>query len=218
MQESERKYKWYYSPKCTFKNEKKAGREKTMVSVLTRAKKCAKISFVFEKDAGVAQSVEQLIRNQQVMCSSHTTSSKKHRKLRFSMLFCCENAEKGVGQNVGQALTHTVTHKRNKLYPRKWTRDFDPWSRSADTHLTHRGSQRLCRLLPAHAPWVQRNARKDPKSTGEKLLPFRCSACLRDLSNLRHEAAHFLRGLLLHLPCDVGVGSQGESRVVVTEH
>ena len=158
------------------------------------------------------------LRNQQVMCSSHTTSSKKHRKLRFSMLFCCENAEKGVGQNVGQALTHTVTHKRNKLYPRKWTRDFDPWSRSADTHLTHRGSQRLCRLLPAHAPWVQRNARKDPKSTGEKLLPFRCSACLRDLSNLRHEAAHFLRGLLLHLPCDVGVGSQGESRVVVTEH
>ena len=147
-----------------------------------------------------------------------STHDKKHRKLRFSMLFCCENAEKGVGQNVGQALTHTVTHKRNKLYPRKWTRDFDPWSRSADTHLTHRGSQRLCRLLPAHAPWVQRNARKDPKSTGEKLLPFRCSACLRDLSNLRHEAAHFLRGLLLHLPCDVGVGSQGESRVVVTEH
>ena len=54
MQESERKYKWYYSPKCTFKNEKKAGREKTMDSVLTRAKKCAKIAFVFEKDAGVA--------------------------------------------------------------------------------------------------------------------------------------------------------------------
>ena len=26
----------------------------------------------------------------------------------------------------------------SKLYPRKWTRDFDPWSRSADTHLTHR--------------------------------------------------------------------------------
>ena len=115
-------------------------------------------------------------------------------------------------------LTHTVTHTRNKLYPRKWTRDFDPWSRSADTHLTHRGSQRLCRLLPAHAPWVQRNARKEPKSTGEKLLPFRCSACLRDLSNLRHEAAHFLRGFLLHLPCDVGVGAESESGVVVTEH
>ena len=110
MQESERKYKWYYSPKCTFKNEKKADREKTMVSVLTRAKKCAKISFVFEKDAGVAQSVEQLIRNQQVRCSSHPTSSKKHRKLRFSMLFCCKNAENSVSQNAGQLLTHTVTH------------------------------------------------------------------------------------------------------------
>ena len=35
-------------------------------------------------------------------------------------------------------LTHTVTHTTNKLYPRKWTRDFDPWPRSADTHLTHR--------------------------------------------------------------------------------
>ena len=115
-------------------------------------------------------------------------------------------------------MTHTVTHTTNKLYPRKWTRDFDPWPRSADTHLTHRVSQRLCRLLPAHAPWVQRNARKDPKSTGEKLLPFRCSACLRDLSNLRHEAAHFLRGLLLHLSCGVGVGAESESGVVVTQH
>ena len=110
MQESERKYKWYYSPKCTFKNEKKADREKTMVSVLTRAKKCAKISFVFEKDAGVAQSVEQLIRNQQVRCSSHPTSSKKHRKLRFSVLFHCKNAENSTSQNAGQLLTHTVTH------------------------------------------------------------------------------------------------------------
>ena len=168
--------------------------------------------------AGVAQSVEQLIRNQQVMCSSHTTSSKKHRKLRFSMLFVAKTLKKVWVKMWVNCLTHTLTHTGNKLYPRKWTRDFDPWPRSADTHLTHRGSQRLCRLLPAHAPWVQRNARKEPKSTGEKLLPFRCSACLRDLSNLRHEAAHFLRGLLLHLPCDVGVGSQGESRVVVTEH
>ena len=27
------------------------------------------------------------------MCSSHTTSSKKHRKLWFSVLFCCQNTE-----------------------------------------------------------------------------------------------------------------------------
>ena len=36
--------------------------------------------------------------------------------------------------------------------------------------------------------------------------------------HLRHETAHFLRGLLLHLPCSVGVGAEGESRVVVTQH
>lgn len=33
------------------------------------------------------------LRNQQVVCSSHTTNSKKHRKLRLSVLFCCQNTE-----------------------------------------------------------------------------------------------------------------------------
>ena len=105
-------------------------------------------------------------------------------------------------------LTDFMKHVSNRI-----------WEETLTHTVAHTaGSQRLCRLLPAHAPWIQRNARKDPKSTGEKLLPFRCSACLRDLSNLRHEAAHFLRGLLLHLPCDVGVGAEGEARVVVPEH
>ena len=40
--------------------------------------------------------------NQQVRCSSHPTSSKTHRKLRFLVLFCCKNAENGASQNVGQ--------------------------------------------------------------------------------------------------------------------
>ena len=44
----------------------------------------------------------------EVMCSSHTTSSKKHRELRFSMLFCYKNAANVVGQGVGQTLTHTL--------------------------------------------------------------------------------------------------------------
>ena len=44
------------------------------------------------------------------------------------------------------------------------------------------------------------------------LMFFFCS------HHLCHEAAHFLRGLLLYLPCDVGVGSQGEARVVVSQH
>ena len=48
----------------------------------------------------------------EVGSSNLPSSSKKHRELRFSMLFCCKNAENGVSQNVGQALTHTVTHTR----------------------------------------------------------------------------------------------------------
>ena len=48
----------------------------------------------------------------EVGSSNLPSSSKKHRKLRFSVLFCCKNAENGASQNVGQALTHTVTHTR----------------------------------------------------------------------------------------------------------
>lgn len=59
---------------------------------------------------------------------------------------------------------------------------------------------------------------KNQRAPERKLLPFRCSACLWDLSNLRHEAAHFLRGLLLHLPCDVGVGAEREARIEMAEH
>ena len=50
------------------------------------------------------------LRNQQVRCSSHPTSSKKRRKLRFSMLFCYKNATNIVGQGVGQILPHTLTY------------------------------------------------------------------------------------------------------------
>ena len=39
--------------------------------------------------------------------------------------------------------------------------------------------------------------------------------CLHDLC---HEAAHRLCGLVLLLPCCVGVGSQGEACIVVAEH
>ena len=36
--------------------------------------------------------------------------------------------------------------------------------------------------------------------------------------HLRHETAHFLRGLLLHLPCDVGIGAERKASVVVAQH
>ena len=36
--------------------------------------------------------------------------------------------------------------------------------------------------------------------------------------HLRHEAAHFLCGLLLHLPRNMGVATKGEASIVVTQH
>ena len=44
------------------------------------------------------------------------------------------------------------------------------------------------------------------------------SAALLFLHDLCHEIAHLFGGALLHLPRDVGVGSQCESRVEVSEH
>ena len=38
------------------------------------------------------------------------------------------------------------------------------------------------------------------------------------LHHLRHEAAHGFRRLILHLPGGVGVGAEGKSRVVVSQH
>ena len=44
------------------------------------------------------------------------------------------------------------------------------------------------------------------------------SAALLFLHDLCHEIAHLFGGTFLHLPRDVGVGSQCESRVEMTEH
>ena len=98
-----------------------------------------------------------------------------HRKLRFSVLFCCKNAENGVGQNVGQLP--------------------DP---HRDPHAEMHG--------------------KGERAPERKLPPFRCSACLRDLSDLCHEAAHHLCSFILLLLRGVGVGAQREACVVVTQH
>ena len=44
------------------------------------------------------------------------------------------------------------------------------------------------------------------------------SAALLFLQHLRHEISHLFGGTFLHLPRDVGVGAQCESRVEMTEH
>ena len=57
--------------------------------------------------------------------------------------------------------------------------------------------------------------------TGREVrLPNRCAVCVpfRPLSHLRHEVAHGLGGLVLLLAGGVGVGSQGESGIVMAQH
>ena len=117
----------------------------------------------------------------EVGSSNLPSSSKKHRKLRFSMLFCCKNAEKGVGQNVGQLPDpHRDPHR-----------------------LAISGFAAYCQL-PHGYNEMRRKIQRAPE---RKPFPFRCSVCLWDLLNLCHETAHFLCGLLLHLPRSVCVGA-----------
>ena len=92
-----------------------------------------------------------IIRNQQVRCSSHPTSSKKHRKLRFSVLFCCKNAENGASQNVGQLPDpHRDPHaERVKEYRRG---GFAPspiflMCFFCSHHLCHKTAHRLCSFI-----------------------------------------------------------------------
>ena len=64
-----------------------------LYKVLTINAFCGIIANVVESQphvAGVAQSVVQLIRNQQVVCSSHITSSKTKREDFMSSLFVLE--------------------------------------------------------------------------------------------------------------------------------
>ena len=67
--------------------------------------KAARESTEKTKNAGIAQSVEQLIRNQQVVCSSHISSSKVGRG-KFPRLFCFKKRriQKAAGKSQNLAL------------------------------------------------------------------------------------------------------------------
>ena len=58
-------------------------------------------------------------------------------------------------------------------------------------------------------------------STGQEVWPS-CPVFLVPfgllLHDLGHEAAHGFRSLILHLPGGMGVGAEGEARVVVAQH
>ena len=60
---------------------------------------------------------------------------------------------------------------------------------------------------------------KSKTAPERKLTPFPVLlSCIGALSDLCHEVSHLFCGLLLHLPCGVGVGVQREACVVVSEH
>ena len=62
---------------------------------------------------------------------------------------------------------------------------------------------------------------KCPESVGEDMLGILSDAlCFLTACShhLRHEIAHLFGCAFLHLPCDVGVGSQRETCVEMTEH
>ena len=76
-----------------------------------------------------------------MMCKGHLFcrhTTKSIENFGFRCFFAAKKLKKVWVKMWVNCLTHTLTHTGNKLYPRKWTRDFDPWPRSADTHLTHR--------------------------------------------------------------------------------
>ena len=61
---------------------------------------------------------------------------------------------------------------------------------------------------------------KTQRTGREVWLPNRCAVCfpLRLLSHLRHEVSHGLRCLVLLLAGGVGVGAEGESCIVMSQH
>ena len=112
----------------------------------------------------------------EVGSSNLPSSSKKASKTSVFDAFCCKNAEKCVGQNVGQ-LPDPHRDPHNEMCGKS--------QRAPE--------RRLCLLSGIFAPFF----------------------CLHDLC---HKTAHRLCGLVLLLPCGVGVGSQGESRIIVPQH
>ena len=133
MQEDGRKYYLYNFGKCRGISWKADAAikiscvcDKIFASVLTPRFFCATIRLASENRvfAGVAQQVEQLIRNQQVMCSNHTTSSKTARFPRKTGCFSNFLAQFIVDQRVGQDFDphrdpHAETSGKSKTAPER---------------------------------------------------------------------------------------------------
>ena len=59
---------------------------------------------------------------------------------------------------------------------------------------------------------------KERQAGSLAFLPGIIGTAGQPLHDLRHEAAHGFRRLILHLPCGVGISTEGEARIVVAQH
>ena len=71
--------------------------------------------------------------------------------------------------------------------------------------------------LIIHSRW-QQNFLKCDRAGSLVFLPGVFGSAGLPLHDLGHEAAHGFRRLILHLPGGVGIGAEGEARIVVTQH
>ena len=66
---------------------------------------------------------------------------------------------------------------------------------------------------------TRRNIWRGAESARQEVLLSCLAFCwIFTLHDLRHEISHGLRSLILHLPGGVGVGAEGEARIVVSQH
>ena len=112
------RYGFYQKPiQNPYGHQKTAYFKLQQVTIRNDKKKPAALAYQWPRDnklqqATIRENSLHIIGKDEVGSSNLPSSSKKHRKLRFSVLFCCKNAENDVSQNAGQLLTHTVTHTR----------------------------------------------------------------------------------------------------------
>jgi len=117
-------YGFYQKPiQNPYGHQKTAYFKLQQVTIRNDKKKPAALAYQWPRDnklqqATIRENSLHIIGKDEVGSSNLPSSSKKHRKLRFSMLFCCKNAENGVGQNVGQLPdSHRDPHRQSAALP-----------------------------------------------------------------------------------------------------
>ena len=139
-----------------YRHQKTAYFKIQQATISNDKKKPAALAYQWPRDnklqqATIRENSLHIIGKDEVGSSNLPSSSKKHRKLWFSVLFCCKNAENGASQNVGQLPDpHRDPHaERVKEYRRG---GFAPspiflMCFFCSHHLCHKTAHRLCSFI-----------------------------------------------------------------------